>query len=154
MTEINRRLYGLASLVSLAMGMGIYLFFRNTNMLLFEWIPKLQFFKDVYIPTRQSVFTSMLFYNLPDALWFLSGILLLRFIWFYKFKEQDVYIICFYLIGAIFEISQLSKNVLGTFDPLDLFFIGITALIEGLLYKNFVLRSLEWKGKGYRTSLR
>jgi hypothetical protein len=147
MIEINRRFYGLASFVSLVTGMGIYLFFRNTNMLLFEWMPKLIFFKNVYIPTKQSVFTSMLFFNLPDALWFLSGILFLRFIWFYRHKEQNVYIICFFLMGIVFEISQLSDNIPGTFDWLDLFFMGITALLEGLLYKIFIQRSLKWKRK-------
>jgi hypothetical protein len=143
MIEVNRRFYGLASLISLLIGMGIYLFFRNTNMLLFEWIPKLLFFKDVYIPTKQTVFTSILFFNLPDALWFLSGILFFRFLWFYKYKEQKVYIICFFLMGIIFEISQLSEIVPGTFDWLDLFFMGITALLEGLLYKNLLRRSLK-----------
>jgi len=145
MIIINRRFYGIASLVSLLAGMGIYLFYRNTNMLLFKWIPKLQIFKDIYIPTKQSFFTSILFFNLPDALWFLSGILFLRLIWFYRFKEQNVYILCFYLIGAVFEISQLSKDVPGTFDWLDMFFMGITALFEGLLYKIFVQRRLIWK---------
>jgi hypothetical protein len=143
MIEVNRRLYALVSLLSLLIGMGIYLFFRNTNMLLFELMPKLLFFKNVYIPTKQSVFTSILFFNLPDALWFLSGILFFRFIWFYKQKEQKVYIICFFLMGAVFEISQLSENVPGTFDWLDLFFMGITALLEGLLYKILLRRSLK-----------
>jgi len=147
MNEINKRFYGLASVASLAAGMGIYLFFRNTNMLLFEWIPKLLFFKNVYIPAKQSVFTSILFFNLPDALWFLSGILFLRFIWFYRYKEQNVYIICFFLIGIVFETSQLSDNIPGTFDWLDLFFMGMTALLEGLLYKIFIQRSLRWKRK-------
>jgi len=147
MNEINRRFYGLASFVSLTAGIGIYLFFRNTNMLLFEWMPKLLFFKDVYIPIKQSVFTSMLFFNLPDALWFLSGILFLRFIWFNRYKEQNVYIICFLLIGIVFEISQLSDNIPGTFDWLDLFFMCMTALLEGLLYKIFIQRRLKWKRK-------
>jgi hypothetical protein len=147
MIEVNRRFYSIASLISLLIGMGIYLLFRNTNMLLFEWIPKLLFFKDVYIPTKQTVFTSMLFFNLPDALWFLSGILFLRFIWFSRYKEQNVYIICFFLIGVVFEISQLSENIPGTFDWLDLFFMGMTALLEGLLYKIFIQRRLRWKRK-------
>jgi hypothetical protein len=30
---------------------------------------------------------------------------------------------------------------------LDLLFFGITAFVEGLLYKIFVIRSLRWKGK-------
>jgi len=147
MTEINRRSYGLASFLSLVTGIGIYLIFRNTNLLLFNWMPKLLFLKKIYIPIKQSIFTSILFYNLPDALWFLSGILLLRFIWFYRYKEQNIYIICFIIMGFVFEISQLSKNVPGTFDLLDLFFMGITALLEGLLYKVFIKRSLKWKRK-------
>jgi hypothetical protein len=143
MIGINRRLYGLASLVSLGIGMGIYLFFRNTNMVLFEWIPKLQFYKDVYIPTKQTYFTSILLYNVPDALWFLAGILLLRFIWFDNKKWQRIYIICFYGIAVILETSQLSENIPGTFDISDLLFMGTIALIEGLLYKNFGRRSLK-----------
>jgi hypothetical protein len=141
--EVNRRFYGIASLVSLVAGMGIYLFFRNTNMMLFEWIPKLQVFQDAYIPTRQNVFTSLLLYNVPDALWFLSGILFLRFLWFNNKKWQGIYIVCFYGMAVTFEICQLSDNFPGTFDWLDLFFFGITAFIEGLLYKNFERRSMK-----------
>jgi glycopeptide antibiotics resistance protein len=73
-------------------------------------------------------------------LWFVSGILLLRFIWFYRFKEQKVYVACFYGIGTIFEISQLSEKIPGTFDFLDLLFMGIGAFVEGLLYNIFVKR--------------
>jgi len=50
-------------------------------------------------------------------------------------------------VGAVFEISQLSKNVPGTFDWLDMFFMGITALLEGLLYKFFLQRGLIWRKK-------
>jgi hypothetical protein len=131
---INRRFYALASLVSLFAGMGIYLLFRNTNMLIFEWIPKLQFFKDVYVPVRKTVFSSIFLFNLSDTLWFLSGIFFLRFIWFYHFKEQNIYVFCFYLIAVVFEISQLSDNIPGTFDFMDLLFIGIIAFVEGLIY--------------------
>jgi hypothetical protein len=137
MIVVDKRFYGLASLVSLVIGMGIYLLFRNTNMLLFEWIPKLEFLKNVYIPIKKSFISSIFLYNLPDALWFLSGILLLRFVWFGNKKWQGIYIFCFYGIAVIFEISQLLNNIPGTFDLLDLLFIGITAFVEGLLYKFF-----------------
>ena len=140
--EIFRRFYGFVSLTSLVLGMGIYIFFRNTNMLIFAWIPPLGFLKNVYIPLEHSLITSMFLYNLPDALWFLSGILFIRFLWFNKHKEQKIYLICFYFIGAIFEISQLSSVIPGTFDLLDLLFMGIAALIEGLLYKFYFLRRL------------
>jgi hypothetical protein len=114
-------------------------------MLLFEWIPKLEFFKNVYIPIKHSFLSIPLLYNLHDALWFLSGIPFLRFLWFDNKKWQGIYIRCFYGIAVFFEISQLSNNVPGTFDFLDLLFMGITALVEGLLYINFVQRSLKWE---------
>ena len=136
-----RRIYGLASLVSLILGMGIYLFFRNTNMLLiFEWLPQLRVFKGEYFTIERSIFGSFFLFNLPDALWFLSGIFFLRFIWFHNFKEQNVYLLCFYLLGAVFEISQLSDNIPGTFDFLDLFFLVFCAIIEGLINYFFIKR--------------
>ena len=125
------------------MGMLIYLLFRNTNMLLFAWIPQLDFLKDIYIPLEHSIITSMFLYNLPDALWFLSGILFIRFLWFGKYKEQKTYLFFFYIIGAVFEISQLSKNIPGTFDILDLLFMGTAAFVESLLYKYFIRRRLK-----------
>jgi len=73
-------------------------------------------------------------------LWFVSGILFLRFIWFYKINIQKTYISCFYGIGVLFETSQLSKNVPGTFDWLDLLFMGIGAFVEGSLYNIFIRR--------------
>jgi hypothetical protein len=137
---MTKRLYGLLSLLFLVIGIGIYLCFRNLNIVLFEWIPKPDFLKNMLVPIPRSVFSSMLLFNLPDALWFLSGILFLRFIWFYEKKWQCVYIVCFYGIAAIIETSQLSEKVPGTFDVFDLLFIGITALVEGMLYNIFIKR--------------
>ena len=141
--RIIRQFYGIASLVSLGTGMGIYLFFRNTNMLLFEWIPKLNNLNNVYIPVKHSFFNSILLYNLPDALWFLSGILFIRFLWFNNKKWQEIYIIWFYVIAIIIETSQILKTSPGTFDVLDLFFIGIAAFVEGLSYKKLSRRSTK-----------
>ena len=109
-------------------------------MFLFAWLPENEWAKTVFVRLRPSVFSDFLKYNLPDTLWFLSGIALLRFIWFCRLKEQKVYVSCFYATGAVFEISQLSEKVPGTFDIPDLIFMGLTAFIEGLLYKNFVLK--------------
>jgi hypothetical protein len=136
-----RPLYGLLSALTLIAGMGIYLLFRDVNnIVLFSWIPKPDFLGTILIPLKPSIFTSILRYNLPDMFWFISAILFLRFIWFYKLKEQKVYLICFYGIGLIFEISQLSGKIHGTFDWLDLIFLCIGAFAEGLLYKKFITR--------------
>ena len=139
----HQAFYGLASLIFLLAGMGIYFFFRKTDMILYAWIPKLEFFNELYVPIKQSVFTPVFLYNVPDALWFLSGIFFLRFIWFYKPKEQNVYLWCFYVIGVVFEISQLANVVPGTFDFFDLFFLVIGAFVEGLLYNIFVRRRFQ-----------
>jgi len=119
----------------------VYLLFRDVNnMVLFSWIPKPAFLGATLIPLKPSIYSNILRYNLPDMLWFISAILFLRFIWFNKSKEQTVYIICFYIIALVFEISQLSEKIPGTFDWLDLIFLCIGAFFESLLYKKFIAR--------------
>jgi hypothetical protein len=139
-----RAFYGLLSLFSLIAGITIYLLFRDlNNMLLFAWVPKPIFAGTALIPLRPSFFSNILRYNLPDTLWFLSAVLFFRYLWFYRIKTQKVYIHYFYAVAAIFEISQLSEKVPGTFDLLDLFFMGICAFIEGLLYNTSIKRGLS-----------
>jgi len=139
----KRHLIGLLSFLSLIIGMLIYFLFRDlNNMILFAWIPKPEFAGTVLLPLGSSVLSNILKFNLPDTLWFLSAILFLRFIWFNKTKIQKAYIHFYYAIAAIFEISQVSKKVPGTFDWMDLLFMGIGAFVEGLLYNNFAKRRL------------
>ena len=136
-----RLLYGLLSLLTLLSGMVIFFFFRElNNMILFSWIPNPELFNTVLIPLKPTVLTVFLRFHLPDMLWFVSAILFLRFIWFYKVAEQAIYVFCFYGIALVLEISQLSEKVPGTFDWFDLFFMGIGAFVESLLYKTFILR--------------
>jgi hypothetical protein len=136
-----RILYGLLSLSFLITGILIFLLFRDfNNMVLFSWIPKPEFLKTILVPLKPSIVSYFLKYNLPDMLWFVSAILFFRFIWFYKIKIQKAYIWCFYGIGVLFETSQLSKKVPGTFDWMDLLFMGTGAFIENLLYNIFTRR--------------
>jgi hypothetical protein len=138
-----RLLYGLLSLAALLAGIAIYLLFRDlNNIVLFSWIPQPELLKTVLIPLKPSVLTNFLRYHLPDTLWFVSAILFFRFLWFYKPKTQTVYIVCFFCLGLVLEISQLSGNIPGTFDWFDLLFMGIGAFVEGLLYKFFTTRRM------------
>ena len=75
-------IYLAASLTTLCLGLSIYLFFRSLNIVLFQWLPKPAVLDTFFIPLQSSPFASFFLYNLPDALWFLSGVLLLRFMWF------------------------------------------------------------------------
>jgi hypothetical protein len=142
MEKSVRKFYFWFSFIFLIIGMGIYLFFRGLNIIIFEWIQKPTILEMFYKPLPSSIYTGMILYNLPDMLWFLSGLFLLRFIWFYDKKWQNIYIYSFYGIAFIFETTQLLNNVPGTFDIMDLFFMGIGAFFEGLLYKKFVSRRL------------
>jgi hypothetical protein len=136
-----RYYYGFLSLLALLTGIVIYLLFRDvSSFLLFEWIKKPAFIGSTLIELKPSVFFNILKFNVPDMLWFLSGILLLRFIWFDNQKIQNTYIFCFYGFAAIFETSQLFQNIPGTFDVFDLLFMGIVAFVEGLLYIKFTRR--------------
>jgi hypothetical protein len=142
MEKLIKRLYGWLSLIFLFSGMSIYLFFRGLNIILFEGIPKPTVLGMFYKPLPSSALTGIILYNLPDMLWFLSGILLLRLIWLYNKKWQNIYLYCFYGIALIFETMQLLNYIPGTFDIMDLFFMGIGAFFEGLLYKHFINRRL------------
>ena len=136
-----RLIYLILSGLSLGLGVCIYILFRDISHLLI--IEKMNLTGNAFVELKPSLMNNVLKYNLPDMFWFISGILVLRFIWFPKKREQYIYVLCFYLIGAVFEISQLSKNIPGTFDYLDLFFISMGALIEGLLYKYYIIRSMK-----------
>jgi hypothetical protein len=141
-----RIFYGLLSFLTLVSGMGIYLLFRDmSNMIIFTWFPKNELFETVFIQIEQPIISYIVKFNLPDMLWFVSGIMLFRFIWFYKFREQKIYVRSFYILGAAFEISQLSKNIPGTFDWFDLLFMGMGAFVECLLYNFFIGRRIGWK---------
>jgi len=125
------------------MGIGIYVLFRNLSYLHFlAWIPLPEFAKKAFIPLPPSAFSFFVMYNLAGMLWFVSGIAFLRFVWFYRAGTQKVYVGSFYALGALIEISQLSERVSGTFDLLDLLFMGIGAFVEGLLYTIFVKRRM------------
>ena len=137
-----KRFYFASSLLSLIIGLAIYFFFRNLDIVLFEFLPKPCFLEGFFIPVKPSVFSSVLLYNLPDALWFLSGILFLRFAWFHKPQWQNIYIACFCAIALVLELSQTIKIVPGTFDVMDLFFMALIAFIEGFLYNTFFSRRM------------
>jgi hypothetical protein len=143
MIGVKRWGYGLFSVVFLISGMSIYLLLRDmSGMILFAWLPQFEFTRTVFIQLRPSAFSYIVQFNVPDMLWFVSGILLLRCIWFGRSKEQTIYVVCFYGMGVIFELCQLSDKVPGTFDVLDLLFMGIGAFVEGLLYNFFMRRRM------------
>jgi len=132
------------SVLFLFVGVFIYIIFRDISHLsFFERMNLPEFINKKYMEIKPSFLNYTLKYNFPDMFWFLSGILLLRFIWFNNKKEMNIYIFCFYLTGITFELCQLFKYIPGTFDILDLFFMGLGAFIEGLLNKYFIFEGVK-----------
>lgn len=133
------------SVIALFLGVTIYASYRNTDIVLFNWIAKPGFIDALYRPasTETGIIKSMLVYNLPDGLWFLSGVLLMRSIWLPNLTYYRLYLLIFSLLAIIIEISQLKKNVSGTFDILDLIFMGLSVLMEGVVYKLFITRRIS-----------
>ncbi|MCL2600592.1 MAG: hypothetical protein FWD88_05375 [Treponema sp.] len=138
-----RAVYGLLAPLLLIAGVCVYLVFRDlSGLLFFEWVPFLGFAKGTLVHLEPSVFADIVKFNLAGMLWLVSGVLFLRFVWFHRIATQRVYVWCFYALGALVEISQLSEKVPGTFDLLDLAFMGAGALVEGLIYKAFAKRRI------------
>ena len=139
MTKIRAR-YGLLSVLFLAAGICVYFLFRDlSGMVFFAWVPYHEFVGNAHIRLPPSALSNVLMYNTAGLLWLVSGILFFRFLWFSRPKAQTVYIACFCLLAAAIEIAQLSGNVPGTFDPLDLLLMGAGAVAEGLVH-NIVVR--------------
>ena len=134
----RRRILLLLSLCSLMMGLLCYMLFRESDLLINE-IFNIRFFNTRIIDNF--IFIDFIRYNLPDGLWLLSGILLLRSIWISNHKVSQIYTGVFILSAFLFELGQITF-IPGTFDVLDLITMGFFAFCEQITYK-FFLRRVE-----------
>ena len=78
----------------------------------------------------------------PDFLWLLSGICIIRVVWYNDRKMQMVYLVFMYLIAAGYNIGQYFHLIPGTFDLFDLLSMSGVALAEGIIFR-FLLRREE-----------
>jgi len=136
--------YFILALLSLFLGMSIYLFFRNSNLLIWSIVPKPAFVNLWNMPliAKKDVL-SVVVYSGPDALWLLSGIFILRFIWFFERKPQMVYIASFYLIAAFWAVGSFFGAIPGTFDFIDLLVMSGVALAEGIIFNFSIKRRIK-----------
>jgi hypothetical protein len=133
-----KAIYFSSALVFLLSGILIYALYRNSSLLAFEWFGNPRLFERMYIPqTITQPLSMLLVYSLPDGLWLLSGILLLRAIWLPDEKLCRIYVIAFCSLGILSEIFQLHEIIPGTFDMWDLSVMTVTIFTEGIIYKNF-----------------
>jgi len=95
------------------------------------------------VPVSVNTLWKYLFvYNLPHGLWCLSGLLVIRAVWLTNVKWRAVYGGIFLVVISALEISQLSENRNGVFDPLDLTSYGFFAFVESIAYNKFIKRRI------------
>ncbi|MCL1931793.1 MAG: hypothetical protein FWF55_08250 [Treponema sp.] len=138
MKKPMRKAYFVLVAVSLVCGAAIYPLFRGPNLLVWNVLPKPGFWEKASlqgkIPYEKRGFLSVLTGSGPDCLWLLSGILVLRGVWFFERKTQAAYIAVFYIIAAGYNGGQYFGIVPGTFDFLDLLTMSGVALTEGIIF--------------------
>jgi TolB-like protein len=128
----TRPVYVVSSLVALSAGFLCYYFFRDSNLIFYNIFNINITHNNFNLP--HNLFLDFVRYNLCDGLWLLSGILLLRFIWFGSPRTAHYYIIIFMCIALLLEFLQIIKNFPGTFDRGDVFTMVIFALLEQCIH--------------------
>ncbi|MDR1786398.1 MAG: hypothetical protein LBR23_08085 [Spirochaetaceae bacterium] len=131
--------------MSLALGAALYGVFRNGDMLVFSLVPKPAFFGSLYRSVHNTAFGDFVVYNVPDGLWFLSGLFALRALWLNSVWFTR-YGVVFSIAGLGLEVSQIFKTIPGTFDVLDVLCMGMSAFLESVIY-TLVTRRKTWQTK-------
>jgi hypothetical protein len=123
------------SCISLALGFACYWFLRDPVLAVNDvlGIP----FADTVVISGNAVI-DVIRYNVVDGLWLLSGILALRWCWFYSPRIGAVYVAVFTGLGIAFECLQYTGMVPGTFDIMDLGVMALFAVGERALYQFYV----------------
>ena len=136
--------YYIAAIAIILGGMAIYVFFRNTkNMLLFHYLPKWSFMNKLYFPLKEnSIWSDMYIFNLPYGLWCLSGLLFVRAVWLADAKWGNIYGIAYIAIVMSYVFLKLPGIIPGTFDVLDLIFMGSFAFLESIIFNRFIRRKI------------
>jgi len=139
-----KQAYCIASILAFLGGAAIYAFFRNiNNMIMFRFFPKPSFLTSLYIPVKtDSILFNMFIYNLPYGMWCLSGLLLVRAVWLHNAKFRAVYSGIFITVVMSYVLLKLPGIIPGTFDALDLIFMGFFAFIESIIFNMFIRRYL------------
>jgi len=127
------------SLSFLLLGFLCYFFLRESNLIINKFLDIK--FNNIFF-SYDNLFLKFLKYNLPDGLWILSGILLIRSIWINDFKISNIYVYIFIFLAILFEFFQLFNFIPGTFDFFDIFIMILFAFIEQVCYNGFIKRRL------------
>lgn len=105
-------------------------------MALYSWLGidyENNFFK--IARTHSHSFSPWVKYNLPDAMWLLSFLLLMESIWGQEKRIKWLFCLLVIIFAICLEIAQLANILPGTGDVIDLFFYAIAIIIFLLITK-------------------
>lgn len=129
----------LSVLLFFAGGM-IYLLYRTTNLIMFEWVEYVDLGNSIRYLRNEMAYYSLpqwIKFSLPDGLWVLSYVIFMGTIWKFKLRESLFYILLLPIISVFSELLQLFDLLRGTFDIVDLIFY-LFASVLGILYINLL----------------
>lgn len=125
------KLIGLA-IASFALASSIYLCFCSTDLLFYdlfcidaeaEWI---QSIRSIFSNTQVPVWFK---HNLPDALWFMSFLLIMEVIWSSSENcYKNIFIYSLFLMAILAEFFQYYHLIPGTGDWMDVIYYLLTLL--------------------------
>jgi hypothetical protein len=104
----------------------IYLGFRETSLLMFQWsnfigLESVIYDYRLFVSTVNVNWPVWFVYSMPNVLWLISGILIFDAIWYKSGYRPLLIWVGFFCSIAIFaEIFQYFGVIPGTFDLLDL----------------------------------
>lgn len=147
----NRKMQVFMSFLCLFLGLGIYIIFRPTTLLMFRWADFLGLtgiiglLRDwmahfgIYLP-------KFVIFSLPFALWVLAYLFLISYIWMgEKCLFQQIWFCCIPLVAIVAELAQIKHIIPGSFDVKDLVAI-IFATVFGFFMRTLCNRKNEEKG--------
>ena len=128
----------LNALFPVILGASIYLLFRDTSLLVFQWMDSLCLFDDI-MELRidsQVLRTSLpqhVLYSLPDGCWVLAMTAVYRSIWDWNSLEGSFWISLGCILGLGGEFGQLLGFVPGHFDWWD-----VGYMVVGFVWSNLM----------------
>ena len=132
-------------IIPLIIGVVIYAFYRNENLLVFTWVeyviglkPSLNFSLDLTQSLMNLHIPNWIIFSLPDGIWIYVLTSTIFVVWAQKIHLFWLSVPIFLGIGL--EIFQLYNLVPGTFDSIDLMF-----LLSGYAIALFL--GIKWRAK-------
>ena len=120
----------------LLVGLGIYIFFRKP-IIFFEVIGCKSMVPVVYLNVRNPLIYFLLF-CVPDALWYMSLLLLQTLFYSEKGRLSNLLRNCAMVLPFLLEVLQCFGIILGTFDWYDILTYCLTLILFLCLKKLFL----------------